>query len=249
MLSRSRHVCIGSRIDVGFVHILSPLWLVSSGMSHRLGLSALLNPVVTCDENAATPTLDDVRPQLRILANSSEPVKAPPHVIEWLMLAVQCLRNGSLDALPSTAVVPSLSSTDSSHECTPERPERVMPRMSPTPSPSARTLSPTSFPLNSAPIVQTDIKLNRKTTLSTLYRYEDIQAYVEYPETHPDDPVGYLFRHDPNNWLDPARDFAYSLGSPSGRTKRGDEVTCHLLHNVGDITDLVPCVGSHYTCM
>ena len=213
-------------------------------MSRRLGLSALLNPVVTRDETAATPTLDDVRPQLRILANSSECVKAPPHVVEWLTSAVKCLSNGS--RADSVAAVSTLVSTDSAHEHTPER---VMPRVLSTPSPRARTLSPPLFLSNSVPLVKIDIKLNRKTTLSKLYCYEDIRAYVEYPETHPADPVGYLFRRDPDNWLDPAHNFAYSLGSPSGRTKKGDEVTCHLLHKVGDMTELVPCVERHYTCM
>jgi len=60
-----------------------------------------------------------------------------------------------------------------------------------------------------------------------LYTYEDVNAWVEYPETNPDRPVGYLFRRDPCNWANPVRNFTYSLGKPAGKT-RGEEVE-HLL--------------------
>ena len=32
--------------------------------------------------------------------------------------------------------------------------------------------------------------------------------YVEYPDTNPNHPVGYLFRCDPHNWQNPIRNFA-----------------------------------------
>ena len=66
-------------------------------------------------------------------------------------------------------------------------------------------------------------------TLSTLYTFENIDAYVEYPETNADRPVSYLFRCNPNNWNNPAHNFVYSLGKPSGQTKKGAEVECSLL--------------------
>jgi hypothetical protein len=102
---------------------------------------------------------------------------------------------------------------------------------------------------NRAPLPNTrhNIKHNRITTLSTLYTYEDSNVYVEYPDTNPAHPVGYLFRCDPRDWQDPTRNFAYSLGKPAGQTKIGEEVHSELL--VGKDGKRVPCVESHFTCM
>ena len=98
-------------------------------------------------------------------------------------------------------------------------------------------------PLN----VQHNIKLNRKTTLSTLYTYEDSNAYIEYPDTNTDYPIGYLFRYDPCDWRNPTHNFAYSLGKPAGQSKAGQEVFLDLL--VGKDGNCVPCVESHFTCI
>ena len=94
--------------------------------------------------------------------------------------------------------------------------------------------------------VQHDVKLNHQTTLATLYIYEDIDAYLEYPETGAIRPVGYLFRRDPRNWENPIQSFAYSLGKPSGQSMRQEEVVCSLLTTEDGTKD--SCVESHSTC-
>lgn len=91
-----------------------------------------------------------------------------------------------------------------------------------------------------------NVMLNRQTTLAKLYIYEDIDTYLEYPESGATQPVGHLFRRDPRNWENPARCFAYSLGRPSGRTIRGKEVGCLLL--TAEDGTKVPCVENHSTC-
>jgi hypothetical protein len=97
-----------------------------------------------------------------------------------------------------------------------------------------------------SPTIRNNVYLNPKTTLSVLYTFEDINAWVEYPETNPDRPVGYLFRRDPDNWYNPVRNFAYSSGEPSGRTRRGHEVENPLLIDRNRMK--VPCVVAHSTC-
>ena len=94
--------------------------------------------------------------------------------------------------------------------------------------------------------IQHNVKLNRQTTLATLYIYEDIDTYLEYPETGTNRPVGYLFRRDPHNWENPIQCFAYSLGKPSGQSMRREEVVCPLL--TAEDGTKVPCVESHSTC-
>lgn len=115
-------------------------------------------------------------------------------------------------------------------------------------SPSKFNIS--SFPSVHAPRITPNVKLNRQTILSKLYTYDDVHSYIEYPQTSVDtsDAVGHLFRRDPENWLNPARDFAYSLGRPSGinRTYKGQPIVCALL--VDEDKKLVPCVETHSTC-
>ena len=96
------------------------------------------------------------------------------------------------------------------------------------------------------PTIRRNVYSSSRTTLSVLYTYEDVNAWVEYPETSPDQPVGYLFRRDPRNWENPVQNFAYSLGKPSGQTKRGEECQNPLL--VDQQGRKVPCVVSHLTC-
>ena len=95
--------------------------------------------------------------------------------------------------------------------------------------------------------VSHNIRLNRKTLLSKLYTYE-LGSYVEYPETSELDAIGHLIQLDPSQWQNPMRNFAYSYGSPSGRTKRGHEVSCSLLVDSGGTGARVPCVEMHFTC-
>ncbi|KAG6808641.1 hypothetical protein H0H92_003423 [Tricholoma furcatifolium] len=131
---------------------------------------------------------------------------------------------------PSAPTTPSQRSTPFSQRTTPAQSPR-----------SPRRVSPLLFEVE----VEREVKLNRQTTLSALHRHHDPQAYVEYPETG-EEPVGYLFRRDPQDWKNPTRDFAYSLGLPSGRTQVGKEATCLLL--VDSSGTPVPCVQSHFTC-
>lgn len=125
----------------------------------------------------------------------------------------------------------------------------------PTPGPTVtahRSVVPDSDPLIQpqllvvCPTIRRNVYSSSRTTLSVLYTYEDVNAWVEYPETSPDQPVGYLFRRDPHNWENPVQNFAYSLGKPSGQTKRGQERE-HLLL-VDQQGSKVPCVVSHLTC-
>jgi hypothetical protein len=97
------------------------------------------------------------------------------------------------------------------------------------------------------PTIHRNVYTSPKTTLSVLYTYEDVNAWVEYPETSPNQPVGYLFCRDPRKWENPVRNFAYSLGKPSGQTTRGQEREHPLL--VDRQGRKVPCVVTHVTCM
>jgi hypothetical protein len=115
--------------------------------------------------------------------------------------------------------------------------------------PSRRSVLPLADNMNhmiQPPTICRNVYSSSRTTLSILYTYEDVNAWVEYPETSPDQPVGYLFRRDPRNWENPVQNFAYSLGKPSGQTKRGQERENHLL--VDQHGNKVPCVVSHLTC-
>lgn len=108
----------------------------------------------------------------------------------------------------------------------------------------ATPTNPTVTSTNS-PLIRHNVYLNRQTTISTLYIYEDINVWVEYPETKTDRPIGYLFRRDPQDWQNPAYSFAYSLGSPAGRIKREDG-GCPLL--IGADGKQVPYTVRSATC-
>lgn len=95
-------------------------------------------------------------------------------------------------------------------------------------------------------LIHNNYKLNRRTTLSAVYRYP-VDAILEYPETGvgPKDLVGHLFEMRQDAWLSPSRDFAYSRGKPSSKTK--ETVTNPLL--VDSTTgELVPCFSRYTTC-
>jgi hypothetical protein len=78
--------------------------------------------------------------------------------------------------------------------------------------------------------VKHNITINRETTLQALYTY-DRDALVEYPETSPsgDASIGHLFIVDPENWVPPTLNFAYSQGHPRGSSKPGQIVRCDVL--------------------
>ena len=83
-----------------------------------------------------------------------------------------------------------------------------------------------------------NIKINRTTSVSKLFRYP-LDTIIEYPETSVNGAIGHLFDISPDNWLNPRLNFAYSQGKPSGRTKRGHEVYCDVLVNEDGVQ--VPC--------
>ena len=71
--------------------------------------------------------------------------------------------------------------------------------------------------------------INHQMTLVTLYIYDDINAYLEYPNTSATQLVGYLFRCDLHNWENLTHCFAYSVRKLSGWTRKGEEVVSALL--------------------
>ncbi|KAK7015447.1 hypothetical protein R3P38DRAFT_3321667 [Favolaschia claudopus] len=89
-----------------------------------------------------------------------------------------------------------------------------------------------------------DVFINRKTTLSKLYRYPP-NTYIEYPETG-EQPVGHLFKLDPENWERPMLDFSYSQGKPDGQSKSTEEVFCPVLLDKNG--NAVLCVSRFSTC-
>ncbi|KAF9002823.1 hypothetical protein BDZ89DRAFT_1169676 [Hymenopellis radicata] len=89
-------------------------------------------------------------------------------------------------------------------------------------------------------------QINAKTTLSRFYIFDNPNAYIEYPESHPHFPIGYLFRQDPDNWLDPTEDFTYSLGHPRGQSAEWEDITIGALCNGNG--DMVPCYERHEAC-
>lgn len=147
-------------------------------------------------------------------------LRAPPHIAEHLLDVINYFRS---DVYPT------------------ERSQVHIPPLIRQPLPG-QALGPSGNSV-SPPNIQHNIKLNCKTTISTLYTYEDSNVYVEYPDTNPNHPVGYLFRFDPHDWQNPTWNFAYSLGKPGGQTKGG-----HSDLLVGRDGKPVPCVESHFTC-
>ncbi|KAJ6580689.1 hypothetical protein B0H19DRAFT_1060427 [Mycena capillaripes] len=79
-----------------------------------------------------------------------------------------------------------------------------------------------SSPHSPASEIGENIKINRQTAVSSLHTY-GLGTSVEYPQTSATG-VGHLFLMDPcdtDNWPNPIRDFAYSLGEPKGYTRDG----------------------------
>ncbi|KAF9029442.1 hypothetical protein BDZ89DRAFT_1249203 [Hymenopellis radicata] len=123
----------------------------------------------------------------------------------------------------------------------------------PSSSSGPKILTPSNladlFTGNSTPSrVYLDVEATSRTTLSRLYVYDDLDAYVDLPETGFPQPIGYLFHMDPKNWYNPMLDFAYSRGPPSGRTLAGQvDESCTLYIDAQTRLD-VPCQERHYTC-
>ena len=97
------------------------------------------------------------------------------------------------------------------------------------------------------PKIEQRVKLNKKTTLEILYTYGSPNSLVEYPETCKNGFIGHLFAMDPKSWINPARNFIYSLGEPQGTngTEAKPESCLLLVDNDGR---RVPCKISHSTC-
>ncbi|KAJ7596417.1 hypothetical protein C8J56DRAFT_1040671 [Mycena floridula] len=120
------------------------------------------------------------------------------------------------------------------------------------PTPVADSTEPPDiFAHSTAPsTIHYDVKINRTTTLARMYVFNTPGAYIEYPETLSDRPIGYLLRCDPERWKIPSGNFAYSLGSPGGHRAKGtdgNDLQVNVLKHM--VTDLkVPCTETHYTC-
>jgi hypothetical protein len=245
-------------------------------MSHRISISALthVDSPVPCHDTSESSGLVDARRYLLSLLSALEkqgPIDVPTHVVGWLSDAAAYFQEldspATLDHPLQTPLNPMhipharlltsppsrVISRSSSHQSSPLQWPLSMPQsrsasqMLSTPSPR-RVITPSfQSPLFSS--IENDVVLNRQTMLSTLYTYDDVCALVEYPQTSAEatSPIGHLFRRDPLDWQNPTHSFAYSLGSPSGQTRKGRHVYCKLL--LGHNGNLVPCIESHYTSM
>ncbi|KAG6819960.1 hypothetical protein H0H93_007040 [Arthromyces matolae] len=96
------------------------------------------------------------------------------------------------------------------------------------------------------PRLRQHVKLNRVTLLSRLYIFDNADALVEYPESAPENPVGYLFPHGIDSEREEWQDMAYSLGEPKGWTPKTERVTSYLL--LDDKGEEVLCRKGHWTC-
>lgn len=106
--------------------------------------------------------------------------------------------------------------------------------------------NPSAADPNSPIEVRHNIKINRRTTLGTLYVYPP-GALLEYPSTSSTGYVGHLFNISKSTqWYNPIKDVLYSRGKPDGQTKTGSEVFCDVLVTADGIK--VPCQESHSTC-
>ncbi|KAJ3966486.1 hypothetical protein EV361DRAFT_954025 [Lentinula raphanica] len=119
------------------------------------------------------------------------------------------------------------------------------------PSPNySSSAAPTSPSLNGhlkRQLLHVGYKLNRKTTLSSVYEYP-VGEIVEYPETgfEASGAIGHLFRMEASGeWISPARNFAYSRGSPRGKEKNPVQVSLLVNSATGEP---VLCNSRHSTC-
>jgi hypothetical protein len=226
-------------------------------MPPRIPVHSLLSDPAGGGDTTPPVELLDVRLHLIQLAsvlNTSHPgpIQVPLSIAEQLSNVLLYLRSLTLPPSPSgfpmqltsphaMAVAPSGMSSSPSIPNTPSRNSSIS-DLHGTPSREQGT----TLPPASMPEITYNIRLNRQTVLSALYRYDDIQACVEYPKTSPPsgDPVGYLFRRDPQHWENLSLNFAYSLGKPSGWNK---EIYFDLLCGANGAP--VPCIENHSTCI
>ncbi|KAF9026394.1 hypothetical protein BDZ89DRAFT_1134819 [Hymenopellis radicata] len=120
-------------------------------------------------------------------------------------------------------------------------------RTSPASSHSSSSSSHSHSFSNMTPQVTFSVPINRQTFFSKLIRVDDESDVPEYPETHATNAVGYLHRLDPDDWLAPVHDNAYSWGAGGvNKTAKGKPITHKLL--VDDAGNHVPCRVTHRTC-
>ncbi|KAF7372822.1 hypothetical protein MSAN_00488200 [Mycena sanguinolenta] len=85
--------------------------------------------------------------------------------------------------------------------------------------------------------IQYNVKINTRTMLEKLYTH-DIDTLIEFPETSSSGSIGHLFRMKPGtSWFNPARNFAYSRGEPSGSTGRKPAFCNVLVDTLGNKYD------------
>lgn len=107
-------------------------------------------------------------------------------------------------------------------------------------------LSPHASISNSLVEVRHNVRVNRRTTLSTLYIYQPGTS-IEYPVTSSKEYVGHLFSvPKTSQWYNPIQDVLYSRGPPSGSSHAGNDVYCEILVTADG--EKVPCRVSHWTC-
>lgn len=145
----------------------------------------------------------------------------------------------------SIPMPPSISIQDLLNPIQPPIAISVSSLLNPIPPQAAPTVNESVNSSSERTVIHNNYKLNRKTTLSVLYRYP-ADAVLEYPETGVEGQVvGHLFAMRKDAWLSPSRNFAYSRGEPSGKAK--DPVTIPLLVDL-NTGDPVPCITRHATC-
>jgi hypothetical protein len=115
------------------------------------------------------------------------------------------------------------------------------PRLQLTPPPDIT--GPPVIPSNT--IVHCNIQINRQTTLETVYYYP-LNTLMEYPETSVDGSVGHVFTLDPQEWINPMANFAYSLGGSHGMSQKAKIIKVSLLVDASG--ERVPCRETHTTC-
>lgn len=107
---------------------------------------------------------------------------------------------------------------------------------------------PNTNPLPIVPLDTTvchNIQINRQTTLETVYHYT-LNTLLEYPETSTDGSVGHVFTLDPQEWINPVLNFAYSLGGSHGMSQKSKTIKVAALVDASG--DQVPCREMHTTC-
>lgn len=97
---------------------------------------------------------------------------------------------------------------------------------------------------NTGTTVQHNVKINRQTTLDTVY-YHAKGTLVEYPETSATGRIGHVFKMNPLEWISPHLNFAYSLGGSHGMSQKNKNVNISIL--VDDTGQPVPCREMHMT--